>query len=125
MKTIDSWKTDEDTTQSLRSLFRERNIDYDPHVYLAEIHRWALERDKPDPHAHWTLEDLLQFERLYERDCFLRHPGCGDSSCPECKGHGFVDHNESVLCDVSRRCSTCMPTLGLMFMPRRKPRRIK
>lgn len=118
MKNIDDCQTEEDTTQSLRSLYRERNIDWDPQVYLAEIHRWALERDKPDPHAHWTLEDLLQFERLYERDCFLRHPGCGDRSCPACEGDGVYYHDSWGPFEPSLRCNTCMPDLGLMFVPR-------
>jgi hypothetical protein len=120
MKTIDSWKTDEDATQSLRSLYRERNINWDPHVYLAEIHRWALEREasgKRGPHAHWTLEDLLQFERLRGREYCVSHPGCGNRSCPDCGGAGFVGQHGDGPCDPALRCNACMPTLGFTFIP--------
>jgi hypothetical protein len=120
MKTIDSWKAEEDAAESLRSLYRERNIEWDPHLYLAEIHRWSREREasgKPDHHARWTLEDLLRYERLGERECHLRHPGCGDRSCPVCEGIGFVGHEGPGPCEPAYRCNSCMPDLGLMFMP--------
>jgi hypothetical protein len=118
MKCIDDWKSDEGTTQSLRSLYRERKITCDPQAYLSEIHRWARERESSgviDSHARWTLDDLLRFETTIERHRYLESVGCGDRSCTVCRGDGFVCHGEQGV--PGQRCSACMPNLGLMFVP--------
>lgn len=118
MNALDLMNVDDTPATKLREIYRDLGLSMDPQAYLTEIHGWARERESSgvvDPHARWTLEDLLRFEATIERHRYLESVGCGDRSCTVCRGDGFVGHGEQGV--LGQRCSACMPNLGFMFVP--------